>query len=146
VKAIGIPFRLTGRTVTDTSNYYEIVRGQVIDALMTNQGERVFKPRYGCDIQAALFDPTDDLNRHDAASLIRTRLESFVPRCVVRDITIDTPDASSTVYINIVYRVSSLADEVTLTVPIAPSEFFSPSRRNILPGDNVSIELLGAAT
>ena len=28
---------------------------------MTNQGERVFRPRYGCDIQAALFDPRDEL-------------------------------------------------------------------------------------
>jgi phage baseplate assembly protein W len=144
VKAIAIPFRLSGRTIASTDNYYDIVRGQVIDGLMTNQGERVFKPRYGCDIQAALFDPRDELVRRDAASLLQQRLSGMVPRAVVRAIEVEAPGANTEVYINIRYRASALADEVTLSVPVAPSEFFSPSRRNILPGDVVSNELTGA--
>ena len=68
----------------ETSDYAQIVRGQVIDALMTNLGERVFRPRYGCDIQAMLFDPSDELVRRDAAGMIKKRLEQLVPRAIIR--------------------------------------------------------------
>ena len=66
-ESISFPFRFVSGNIAATNTYDEIVRGQVIDALMTNQGERVMRPRYGCDIQAALFDPRDELVRKDAA-------------------------------------------------------------------------------
>ena len=69
MKAISFPFRFVSGNIAATTTYDEIVRGQIIDALMTNQGERVFRPRYGCDIQAALFDPRDELVRRDAAGI-----------------------------------------------------------------------------
>ena len=71
VRALTFPFRIVpGGTLATTSRYEEIVRAQVIDGLMTNLGERVMRPNYGCDIQAALFDPSDELVRLDAASQI----------------------------------------------------------------------------
>ena len=89
MKALNYPFILApGGQFQLTSTYEQLVRAQVIDALMTNQGERVMRPNYGCDIQAALFDPSDELVRRDAAAVIRDRLQRFVPRCVVRSATI----------------------------------------------------------
>lgn len=126
MRAVSIPFRL-GTNLATTDNYYEIVRGQVIDALMTNQGERVYRPRYGCDVQAALFDPRDELVRHDAASILKRRLESFVPRCIVRKVEIFAPDADSTLYVNVTYRPSALANEVVLNIPLPASEFYARS-------------------
>ena len=130
MKAIRIPFRVSGSKVDSTSDYNEVVRGQVIDALMTNQGERLFKPHYGCDIQSALFDPSDELARQDAAAIVRQRLQQFVPRCTVRSIDIDTHAPESQVDININYRASSLLGEVSLTIPLPSSEFFGRT----LPG------------
>lgn len=124
MKAIGFPFRLSGRKVAETKNYDDLVRGQVIDALMTNQGERVFRPRYGCDVLAALFDPRDELARRDAAGIIRSKLERFVPRCVVMDVGIDMPPDSALVYILIKYRSSLLATDQLLTVPLEPASAF----------------------
>jgi phage baseplate assembly protein W len=124
MRALSIPFRTLGRKViAQTQSYEEVVRGQVIDALMTNQGERVFRPRYGCDIQAALFDPRDDLVRRDAATLIQARLEALVIRCIVRSINVELPPDSSIVNINIVYRPSPTSSDLALTVPVPVSEF-----------------------
>ncbi len=131
VKAIAIPFRFTGERVRATDNYDEIVRGQVIDALMTNQGERVFRPRYGCDIQAALFDPRDELVRKDAASIIKRRLEQFVPRAFIRDVTVSAPGDEPILYVNIHYKSSVFANEVDLTVPLPSSEFFARSTSDL---------------
>ena len=128
--AISFPFRLNPNgTIATVLSYEELVRGQVIDALMTNQGERVFRPRYGCDIQSALFDPVDELVRQDAASVIKNKLENFAPRCVVRAIEIELGEPGM-VYINIVYRPSLVSTDQTLQVPFS-SEFLARSRREI---------------
>ena len=124
MKAISFPFRLYGGKFVATKTYPEVVRAQVIDALMTNQGERVFRPRYGCDIQSALFDPRDELVRRDAASIIRTRLEQFVPRCIVQDVSVELPPDSAVVYVIVKYRASLLASDEVLTIPLEPTSAF----------------------
>ena len=111
----------------ETLTYDDLVRGQVIDALMTNQGERVMRPRYGCDVQAALFDPTDELMRRDAASHLKTRLEQFVSRAIIRSVAISTSDYAAptpdirsepvTVIITVVYRASLYATDIALRHP-----------------------------
>jgi phage baseplate assembly protein W len=127
MKAISIPFRFTGEQVRATDSYDEIVRGQVLDAIMTNQGERIFRPRYGCDVQSAVFDPRDELIRKDAAGIIKRRLEQFVPRAFIRDVSISAPGEEAIVYIRINYRSSAFSNEVDLTVPLPSSEFFARS-------------------
>lgn len=135
MKALDFPFRLEGRgQFAMTPNYNRIVRAQVIDAVMTNLGERVMRPRYGCDFQAALFDPSDELVRRDAASMIKTRLEQLVPRAIVRNVTVEVPSSLTqtssnaaepgTVIITIVYRPSLYDTDTVLAVPVA-SEFIA---------------------
>jgi phage baseplate assembly protein W len=124
MKAIDFPFRLApGGAIAMTPDYNHVVRAQVIDALMTNLGERVFRPRYGCDFQSALFDPTDELVRRDAASLISTRLQQLVTRCIVRSVDVAEGNPG-TVVITVVYRCSLYATDTSVAVPVA-SEFIN---------------------
>ena len=138
---IDFPFHLNSSGHISVATTYEaVVRCQVIDALMTNQGERVFRPRYGCDIQAALFDPTDELERRDAGAQIKTRLEHLVPRCMVRDIQVDIPTTGQRGYVNvtILYRPSVYATDVSLTVPVSSEFITRMSQRELLEaGSNV---------
>jgi uncharacterized protein len=123
------PFQLApGGKLAETSDYAQIVRGQVIDALMTNLGERVFRPRYGCDIQSALFDPTDELVRRDAAGQIKKRLEQLVTRAIIRSVTVEANvPQPAWVTINVVYRPALYATDAEIAVPLA-SEFFNRQR------------------
>ena len=133
MRALSFPFELTSSgSLKETATYEEVVRGQVVDALMTNQGERVFRGRYGCDIQSALFDPSDELIRRDAAASIKTKLERLVNRCIVRSCTVELGDPGM-VNITIVYRPSLFASDTSVTVPTS-SEFLS--RQAILGGIN----------
>lgn len=130
VKAIKFPFAVSNRSVQSTSVYDEIVRGQVIDALMTNQGDRVNRADYGCDIQSALFDPSDSLVRADAGNYIKERLQRFVPRCVVSSVKIDSPDDEpGVIYVSVVYRTSVYLTDQTLRVPVS-SEFIQRNLRS----------------
>jgi hypothetical protein len=136
VKAILYPFTIgPDGKIKETTNYDQIVRGQVIDAVMTNQGERVMRPRYGCDIQSSLFDPTDELVRKDAAALIKNRLSSLVPRAYIREVSISIDDSTtrsasvfsgggqSLVLIDITYRSTLYDTDTTVSIPMSSSEF-----------------------
>jgi phage baseplate assembly protein W len=124
VKAISHPFRLgPDGHIVPTATYEELVRGQVIDALMTNQGERVMRALYGCDIQAALFDPAEELVRRDAASMIKSRLQQFVPRAIVRSVEVRTTQEPNVVTVIVVYRPSLYATDSVVSVPVSSSEF-----------------------
>jgi phage baseplate assembly protein W len=129
VRAILYPFSLApGGKLADTSDYAQIVRGQVIDALMTNLGERVFRPRYGCDIQAALFDPSDELVRRDAAGQIKHRLEQLVTRAIIRSVTVTAADPEpGYVTVKVVYRPALYATDTEIAVPVA-SEYLNRQR------------------
>jgi phage baseplate assembly protein W len=129
MRAILYPFSLApGGKLADTSDYGQIVRGQVIDALMTNLGERVFRPRYGCDIQAALFDPSDELVRRDAAGQIKHRLEQLVTRAIIRSVIVTAADPEpGYVTVRVVYRPALYATDAEIAVPVA-SEYLNRQR------------------
>lgn len=135
MRALFHPFQLApGGRLATTTEYAQIVRGQVIDALMTNLGERVFRPRYGCDIQAVLFDPTDELVRRDAAGQIHARLQQLVTRAIVRsvEVEIDTPEPGYVV-VKVVYRPALFATDTEIAVPVA-SEFITRQRQLAIQG------------
>lgn len=124
MRAIDFPFRLNAKgQFAECPTYDALVRAQVIDAVMTNQGERVMRPRYGCDVQAALFDPADELVRRDAGAYIKQRLESFVSRTLVRSVTVTEGDQGIT-YVDILYRSSPYSTDANITIPVS-SEFLN---------------------
>lgn len=131
--AIDFPFRLApGGALALTPSYAHVVRAQVIDAVMTNLGERVMRPRYGCDFQAALFDPSDELVRRDAAAIIKTRLQQLVTRAIIRSVVIELGNPAE-VIVTIVYRPSLYATDTVMALPVA-SEFIT-RQQAILEGN-----------
>ena len=93
---------------------------------MTNQGERVFRPRYGCDIQAALFDPTRRTGPHGRSRADQDRAWSSSCRAaIVRNVRVHRPPPTGRGWIVDDPLPSSLyATDVAVTVPVS-SEFIS---------------------
>jgi phage baseplate assembly protein W len=83
-------FRILGGRVPVTQDYGQIVRQQIVDALVTNAKERVMRPDYGADIQSLLFDGADSLVRADVASTVKERLGILVPRATIKSVTLIT--------------------------------------------------------
>ena len=83
--ALKFPFTvdINGHLAT-VSTYAQICRGQLIDVLMTNFDERVMRPAYGSNLEAALFDPTEELVQVDAAQQVIQRVNQWAPRVVMR--------------------------------------------------------------
>jgi phage baseplate assembly protein W len=58
---LSFPFRVRadGRTA-NPAGLAEHVKGEVIQLLLTNQGEREFVPEFGGGVRGLLFEPIDD--------------------------------------------------------------------------------------
>ena len=83
--------------------------------LLTNKGERPFKPDLGCDIRRSLFEPLD----YATAGLIRSQvvevLGKYEPRIDVDDVRV-TPDEDSNGYeVELYFRIVGRDDEVVAT-------------------------------
>jgi len=117
MKTFDVPFSIVNGSIAYTDNYDRIVRNQVIDALTTNQGERVMHPDWGCDVQSVLFDPSDTLERQDTAAYVRDRLVQFVPRSFIKSVAVNASDAEpNVVFIDVKYKASSYSPESSITV------------------------------
>lgn len=115
--AFSVPMKISSGTLQSTENYEEIVRGQLLDALTTNQGERVMHPDWGCDIQSMLFDPSEQLERVDTAAYVRDRLVQFVPRAFIKGVGVNADDGQpNVVYIDVAYKASTYSPTSTIQV------------------------------
>ena len=83
--------------------------------LLTNKGERPFKPDLGCDIRRSLFEPLD----YATSGLIRSQvievLKKYEPRIAVENVKV-TPDEESNGYeVELYFRIVGRDDEVVAT-------------------------------
>ena len=83
--------------------------------LLTNKGERPFKPDLGCDIRRSLFEPLD----YATSGLIRSQvvevLGKYEPRIDVENVRV-TPDEESNGYeVELYFRIVGRDDEVVAT-------------------------------
>lgn len=119
--ALKFPFQLDihGHFAT-VDTYPEVVRGQLIDALMTNWNERVMRPHYGCNVEAALFDPTEELVRVDAANQVIDRAKAYAPRAVVRSVRFSIDDRNvGTVWVDVLYSAGAFDEARALRLPVS---------------------------
>ena len=118
MRAISFPFTARG-SIRTTTNPDQVVRGQVIDAVATNQGERLMNPEWGCNLRAQVFDPSDNLVRSDEAGQMARKLAAFVPRASITraDLVVDRSEPNL-VRVNIGYRASNYSPEANLSIPL----------------------------
>jgi phage baseplate assembly protein W len=118
--ALSSPFSVSLKgSITTTVSYDKIVRDQLIDAITTNQGERVMNPDWGCNINAVLYDPSSSLERYDTASYIRDRLVGMLPRVIIRSVSVDVKDSEpNIVNIEIKYKASAFSPDSSISVGI----------------------------
>lgn len=124
--SLSFPFKVVSGAIGTTTNYDEIVRGQVLDCVSTSRFERVMRPDYGVDAQSILFDPSSLINRNDTAGYIQQRLATQVTRATITNVAsaLD-PISPNLVYIKIDY--SSVFIDSSLVVAISPDSTGSSS-------------------
>ena len=102
---LSFPFRIGDDGRPDTPvDLPDHIRGEVIQLLLTNPGERLFQPRFGGGLKRLVFEANDDVT----AALARARLTKALSfwlgeRLEVRQL--ETSADETTLSVDLVYQI-----------------------------------------
>ena len=66
----------------------EDIRQSLFLLLSTTPGERLMKPKYGCDLHSAVFDNINNTTRHHLIDLVTVAVIRFEPRITLHEVKI----------------------------------------------------------
>jgi phage baseplate assembly protein W len=95
------------------------VRQSIKNLLMTNRGSVPFKPVYGGDLESFLFQLDTEIEAYDIEETVRTQIELFEPRAVLRRVTANIQSEYNSVSITIVFQVINTTKVVTMELSIS---------------------------
>jgi hypothetical protein len=85
--------------------------------LGTGYGERVMRPRFGCNLKSLIFAPNTDATANLARFYVTEGLTRWEPRIDVVDVSVRNDNLESALRIHITYRLRATQDERNLVYP-----------------------------
>ena len=105
-RAVGFGFPLDGDAVfVPTFFTRDQIKANLVNYLLTNKGERVFKPNFGADLRNLLFENILDSTTDDLKSQIQNDISVFFPSVVVKEIKFNNQQDENTINFNLNYQI-----------------------------------------
>lgn len=101
---VALPFsnRTAFKTVYTTK---EQLKYNIINFLLTGQGERIFNPAFGAGIRNRLFEQITDESNESLQLTIQSSVENYFPSVEIVDLRIIPDPDNSLVSVNFTYRI-----------------------------------------
>ncbi len=96
-----------------TENEQDILQA-LHNLIMTNFGERLYNPNYGCDIRSLLFENITPHVESLVKDKIKTAIDNFEPRAKVVEIIAEGAPDENSLYISITFSVINKQEPITL--------------------------------
>jgi hypothetical protein len=120
--AIGLSLPITtDNNMNFKSNYltFDQIKTNLKNLLLTEPGERIMLPEYGCGLRRRLFENDTNKNKIDIETLVRNSVSRWMPFVTIDDISItNDPKIEYTLNIHIEFSVELYNKKDTLTLPI----------------------------
>jgi phage baseplate assembly protein W len=118
-RAVGFGFPLNGDAVfVPTFFTRDQIKANMINYLLTNKGERVFRPNFGADLRNLLFEQILDVTSDDLKSNIQTDIAQFFPNVEVVEIEFNNQPDENTVNFTLKYRIVNFGIEDSVNILI----------------------------
>ncbi len=89
----------------------ESIRQSILLLISTTPGERVMRPKYGCNLQKLVFMPNDTATHGLAIHYVRTALERWEPRIDIINIDANANvNSPNMMEITLTYRIRHLQE------------------------------------
>ena len=115
--AVGYGFPLDGNAVfIPTFTTREQLKANLVNYLLTNKGERLFRPDFGGDLRNLLFEAILDSTTDALQIRIQNDINKYFPEIVVKQIEfINEPDRNEITF-NLVYQIENfgIEDEINI--------------------------------
>ena len=108
-RAVGFGFPLDGDAVfIPTYTTREQIKANLLNYLLTNKGERVFRPNFGANLRALLFENIQDSTMDDLQASIQRDIGVFFPNVTVEQIQFNNEPDNNEINFTLTYEVVNL--------------------------------------
>jgi phage baseplate assembly protein W len=113
---VSLPF---SKPFTSTYTTKDQIKSNLINLLLTEVGERVMNPNFGCELRRFLFEGITDFNTEELSASLRNSISVFVPEITVTNIEVaptSSTNISNTINLTISYylNISQTPDQITV--------------------------------
>jgi phage baseplate assembly protein W len=120
VRGLAWPCRINNTGGMFSANYNETsIRDSLIQLLLTQRGERPMRLDYGTALRTSVFAPMDSQTVENLESSIRTAIERYEPRVIIRSFSLTPSEETSQMFLEIAFSVKDnvfTTDGIYLTV------------------------------
>jgi phage baseplate assembly protein W len=117
--AVGYGFPLNGDAVfVPTFTTREQTKANIINYLLTNKGERVFKPMFGGDLRNLLFENILESTQDDLLIMIQNDLTRFFPTVVIKELKFENQEDRNTINFILTYQIENFGIEDLINIEL----------------------------
>ena len=113
---IGVRFPLNDVNMfKGTQTFKEQVKSNLLNLLLTEQGERVNEPNFGVGLKRLLFE--QNINKENLEEKINFQIGFYIPEITLMSVSVGSIDDKNKVYLTISYRfnLDGTTDALTTT-------------------------------
>jgi phage baseplate assembly protein W len=110
---VSLPFN---KPFTSTYTTKDQIKSNLVNLLLTDIGERVMNPNFGCNLKRYLFENINDVNAEKVKNAVLSSVGYYIPEITITSIAV-TPNTdynSIDVSVNYVLDISQTPDEITV--------------------------------
>ena len=115
---VSLPFNGPAGPFNSTYSTQDQIKSNLVNLLLTNKGERIMNPEFGCDLKNALFEGITESTSELIKNLIITSVTLFVPEIQLIEILVEQASEynNNSVSVTVKYKmkISQTADQVTV--------------------------------
>tara|TARA_B100002019_G_C21124594_1_gene525132 strand:- start:335 stop:742 length:408 start_codon:yes stop_codon:yes gene_type:complete len=116
-RAVGFGFPLNGDAVfVPTYTTREQIKANMVNYLLTNKGERVFRPNFGADLRNLLFENIIDVTTEDLKASIQNDISLFFPTVAVKEIEFNNQPDNNTINFSLTYQIENFGIEDSVNI------------------------------
>lgn len=118
-KAIGVRLPFSGRGVfNSTFQSKDAIKANLVNFFLTGRGERYLNPNFGSGLRNFLFENINEGSLRGVKENIKSLLEVYFPRIIVRELTIQSAPDTNVIEFFLKYEVSEtdINDEILINI------------------------------
>jgi phage baseplate assembly protein W len=106
----------TGKLITKTDA--EAARRSLRNLILTNRGERFYKPNLGSNINSLLFEQPNDVITEQISSLIRECIERYEKRVFLQAVNVSYEEVDSSYNVDVYFSVINNTNTYNLNIKL----------------------------
>jgi len=110
---VSLPFN---KPFTSTYTTKDQIKSNLVNLLLTDIGERVMNPNFGCNLKRFLFENINDTNSERIVNAVVESVSFYVPEVTITNLTITpNPDYNLIdVTVDYILNISQTPDQITV--------------------------------